>query len=317
MSRDMIQRLRCRDARGVTGRAIVWIDAEMVEANAGEAVEVIGDMTGGAVEARRHMIDGLAQGDVAIMAQRTVTAIDTKVVERGVRKLRRPVTDAAIRIGWQVIAQLTDCDHIVVAHFTIVNDTKVIKSTAGKGAECMTDAAVFACRQVIGRFAARGEPMAGGAIVNDAGMIKGKHSSKTLGVVAVATIRIGCRMIGRLANRVDAVVACMAVCAWLRHRIDHRVVKHTTEAEAHNAVADRTINLSRRMADRLTRRRGGVVTGIAALPYHIRTSVIRIGRQKARCRMTITAFRIGHDVAFVFACGHGAIVAAGAYPGDP
>ena len=95
------------------------------------------------------------------------------------------------------------------------------------------------------------------------------------------------------------------------------MVENTAHAEARNAMANRTVDPCCRMAHRLTRGVATVVAGVTAFSDDIRAGVIGEGRQKTQRRMTVAAFGVGHNVAFVLARSHGAVVTAGADIGDP
>ncbi len=51
-------------------------------------------------------------------------------------------------------ARLSSTDHIVVAGFTVINNTDMIKDASAKGARCVTDTAIFSCQQVVDWFTA-------------------------------------------------------------------------------------------------------------------------------------------------------------------
>lgn len=70
----------------------------------------------------------------------------------------------------------------------------MIVRARGKGAWGVTDAAVLCGRHVVARLAAGGDPMAGRAVVHDAGMIR-KRARKTVGVMTGSTVGVGRRVV--------------------------------------------------------------------------------------------------------------------------
>lgn len=78
---DMINAFRRRDACGVTGRTIVWVDACMVVGDTRKGGEVCGYVARRTIQVRRYMTQMLAKRNVTVMAQRAITGINTGVVE--------------------------------------------------------------------------------------------------------------------------------------------------------------------------------------------------------------------------------------------
>ena len=136
------------------------------------------------------MFDGLPSTDATIMTGRAIAAIYTRVVKRRISKVRDVMAYGAIRSGWHVINVLTNIDHIIVAGFTVISDTDMIKAAGGKSARGVTNTAVFSGRHVVEGFTTRINTMAGRAIVHDDRMID-ECTSETLGVMARATIGVG------------------------------------------------------------------------------------------------------------------------------
>lgn len=62
---------------------------------------------------------------------------------------------AAILSSGQVINQLTNGDHVVMARFAGSNDDSMIKGTTGKGANAMANTAIIVSRHVIDGFTSR------------------------------------------------------------------------------------------------------------------------------------------------------------------
>ena len=51
-------------------------------------------------------------------------------------------------------ARLSSTDYIVVAGFTVINNTYMIKDASAKGTRGVTDTAIFSCLQVVDWFTA-------------------------------------------------------------------------------------------------------------------------------------------------------------------
>ena len=141
------------------------------------------------------MFDRLSSTDATIMAGRAITEIDTHVVKRRISKVRDVMARGAIRSGWQMISEFTNTDRIVMARFTVINDTGMIIAASGKGARAVTNTTVLIGRHVVGRFTAGINTMAGRTIVHDVGMID-ECTSETISVMARSTIGCGCRVGG-------------------------------------------------------------------------------------------------------------------------
>ncbi len=137
LCRDMVGCLACRDTCVMAGRAVVGIDALVVEGDAGKAAEVAGRVTGRAIQSRRHMVQRLPNSDIAVMALRAIAGIDTRVAKRRRNKAGGGVTIGAILVigvGRYVIWQFADTDHIVVARRAVVGDAGVIIGARAEGA---------------------------------------------------------------------------------------------------------------------------------------------------------------------------------------
>ena len=50
--------------------------------------------------------------------------------------------------------RLSSTDHIVVAGFTVINNTDMIKDASSKGTCGVTDTTIFSCLHVVDRFTA-------------------------------------------------------------------------------------------------------------------------------------------------------------------
>ena len=91
-------------------------------------------------------------------------------------------------------AGLSSTDHIVVAGFTVINNTEMIEDTSAKGTRGVADTAIFSCLQVVQWFTARfpgnTSVTAGcGAIIYDSGMIK-HRPEKAAGCMTDTTILV-------------------------------------------------------------------------------------------------------------------------------
>ena len=95
------------------------------------------------------MFDRLPNTDPAIMAGCAVAAIYTRVIKRRISKVRGVMAYGAIRRGWHVINVLTNIDYIVMAGFTVINDTGMIIAAGGKGARAVTNTTIFSSRHVV------------------------------------------------------------------------------------------------------------------------------------------------------------------------
>ena len=80
----------------MAGRAVVLIDAQMIECDAGKTGRIVA-VAGGAIQGRRYVSDGLSDTDVAVMAQGAVGGIDEQVIARF--KPCSPASIAAV-VGW-------------------------------------------------------------------------------------------------------------------------------------------------------------------------------------------------------------------------
>ncbi len=118
----------------------------------------------------------------------------------------------AICSGWQVISEFTSTDRIVMARFTVINDTGMIKTASGKGPHAVANTTIFSGLQVVERFTAGINTMTGRAIVHDVAMID-ECTSETINVMARSTIGTGCR-VGRhrrcFSGRVNTIAIIVA-----------------------------------------------------------------------------------------------------------
>ena len=133
--------------------------------------------------------------DPSIVAGRAIAGIDTHMVKSRISKVRGVMARGAICSGWHVIDEFANTDYIVMAGFTVVNDTGMIVAASAEGARGVANTAIFDSRHVIERFTARTNTMAGSAIVHDVGMID-ECTSEAVGVMARAAIVRGSRMGG-------------------------------------------------------------------------------------------------------------------------
>ena len=133
------------------------------------------------------MCDRFSSTDATIMAGCAIAGIYTHVVKRRISKARCVMAHGAIRSGWQVINEFTNTDHIVVAGFTVIDDTGMIIGAGAKGARGVTNTTVFSGWHVVERFTARINTVAGRAIVHDVRMID-ECTSEAIRVMARSTI---------------------------------------------------------------------------------------------------------------------------------
>ncbi|MAF84187.1 MAG: hypothetical protein CL797_08805 [Chromatiales bacterium] len=115
LSRNVVHRLRSCDTRVMAGCTIVWIYPQVTEGYSCESREVSDNVTRRAIQGCRYVIGGFSETDFAVMAKRTIAGIDTHVIERRTCKVDGVMAHGAILGGRQVIEELTDADHIVVA----------------------------------------------------------------------------------------------------------------------------------------------------------------------------------------------------------
>lgn len=144
---------------------------------------------------RRYMFDRLSSTDVTIMAGRAIVEIDTHMIKRRISKVRDIMAGRAIRSGWQVIREFTNTDRIVMARFTVINNTGMIIAACSKGARAVANTTILNGRHVVERFTAGINAMAGRTIVCDRRMID-ECTSEAIYVMARPTIGRG-RRVGR------------------------------------------------------------------------------------------------------------------------
>ena len=77
----MIHDLGRRNTGGMAGRTVVIVYAQVVESDTRKGRVIEGVMTRRAVQDCRQVIQGLAKGNVTIMALRAIAGIDTRVIE--------------------------------------------------------------------------------------------------------------------------------------------------------------------------------------------------------------------------------------------
>ena len=141
------------------------------------------------------MCDRFSGTDATIMAGCAIAGIDTDVVKCRISKARCVMAHGAIRSGRHVINEFTNTDHIVVAGFTVIEDTGMIIRAGAKGARGVTNTTVFSGWHVVDRFTARINTVAGSAIVHDVSMID-ECTREAIRVVARFTIVRGIRVGG-------------------------------------------------------------------------------------------------------------------------
>ena len=149
-------------------------------------------------------------------------------------KVRDVMAHGAICCSWQVISEFTNTDRIVMARFTVINDTGMIIGAGGKGARAVTNTTILAGRHVVERFTARINTVAGRAIVSDSRMID-ECTSETFSVMARATIGRGRRVGGHrrcFSGRVNTIAIVVARFTWLYCWINQAVIENTTEANS-------------------------------------------------------------------------------------
>lgn len=301
----------------MAGRAVVLIDAQVIEGDAGKTGRIVA-VAGRAIQGRRHVIEGFSDTDVSVMAQGTVAGIDEQVIEGRIGKFGGGMAIGAIliaRIGRQVIHELADADHVVVTQRAVIHDARMIVGAAFEGAGGMAHRAIFEGWHVVQRRAACGNPMTRSAVVDDATMIE-NGAGESHGVMANAAIGVSGWVSEGLPERVDAVVVIVASRTRLRDRVDDGMVENAAEAEAGNGMAYTAVDGRSRMADRLPRNQPDAVARVAPIVDNVRPGVVGVGRQEAHGRMAGTALRFGDDMAFGLADRHAAIVAPGAGSGN-
>ena len=140
-----------------------------------------------AILLRWYMFGRLSGTDATIMAGRARVEIDTRVIKCCVSKVRNVMAGGAIRRGWQVIREFTGTDRIVMARFTVINDTGMIIAACSKGARAVANTTILNGRHVVQRFTAGINAMAGRTITCDRRMID-ECTSETIYVMARSTI---------------------------------------------------------------------------------------------------------------------------------
>ena len=122
---------------------------------------------------------------IAVMAGFTVVS-DARVNETLCRVERRSgnVAHITILLRWYMCARLSSTDHIVVAGFTVINNTDMIEDTSAKGTRGVAGTAILSCLHVVQWFTARfsgNTSVTAGccAIIYDTGMIKRRAEKAT------------------------------------------------------------------------------------------------------------------------------------------
>ena len=210
----MIDRLRCRDAGRVAGRAVVRINTEMIEGDTRKSRVIEGVMARRTVLGRRQMVQRFAERDIAVVAQRTVAGIDAGMVECCADKARGVVAIGAIlavRVGRNMIRELAHADYVVVASVTAACHAGVIVGSGRKSAGRMAVLAVLgANRHVLverrtqrdtGRIDSVMAVVATLRQHGRIGVVNGERRNETLGTVAGSTIRRGVLVYWRIRRR--------------------------------------------------------------------------------------------------------------------
>ena len=137
---------------------------------------------------RWYMFGRLSSTDATIMAGRAIAGIDTHVVKRRTSKVSEVImAHRAIRSGWQMINEFSNADRIVMAGFTVINNTGMIIAACSKGARAVANTTILNGRHVVERFTAGINAMAGCTIVCDRRMID-ECTSEAIYVMARPTI---------------------------------------------------------------------------------------------------------------------------------
>ena len=136
---------------------------------------------------RWYMFGRLSSTDATIMAGCAIVEIDPHVIKRRTSKVRDVMARGAVCSGWQVIREFTNTDRIIMARFTVINDTGMIIAACSKGARAVANTTILNGRHVVERFTAGINAMAGRTIVCDRRMID-ECTSETIYVMAGSTI---------------------------------------------------------------------------------------------------------------------------------
>ena len=195
----------------------------------------------------------------------------------------------------------------------------MIVDAGGKRTRAVADTTVLEGRHMVNRLAARSHAMAGGAIVDDAGVVD-ECVGEAVGVVAHAAVFDGNRMRGhrgRLAGCINAVVVVVARFTWLDGRIDDAVAEDTAKTEGRGTVAGAAVDERHRMAGRLAGR-GNTVAGITSVADDLRAGMVRVGARETFCRVTGATFGAGVRVGWGrrLAFRHRAVMTPRARPGN-
>lgn len=212
LGRDVICHLGSRDPRRMTGRAIVDVYTQVVEADTREARKVVCHVARRAVQNCRHVVDGLPDTNVTVVTQSAIVYIDTAVVEYRTRKGHGVVANRTIIRCRNVAAELTQSNHIVMACLAVIEYIKMVISAGGEITRRMTNAAIFVCRHMVRRFAARRHTVTRGAIIHDTGVIKDcvGEGYGTVARSAVSRRRHVSRHRGSLSGSTNTVVVVVA-----------------------------------------------------------------------------------------------------------
>lgn len=155
-----------------------------------------------------------ADADAAVVALGTVARIDALVSKRCWPEGRRIMAYNAFLGRRQMARWFTGGDKTVMAGCAVIDDADVIKVARCKCSRCMAGAAVLAGWHVIDRFTHRGNTVTGRTAIDDSAMIE-HGPGKTFRVVTNPAVLAGRNMGIAHTDRIDAVIAGMAVCTGL------------------------------------------------------------------------------------------------------
>ena len=115
LGRNVVNALGRRDSCAVAGRAIIRVYSQVAESDAPKTCEVVDIVTRRAIQRRGHVIRRFPDTDSGVMAGAAIVYIDAHVIERRAGEVDGVMADGAIRRRRQVVDELADADHIVMA----------------------------------------------------------------------------------------------------------------------------------------------------------------------------------------------------------
>ena len=231
------------DRRGAVAGCAIVHDAGVIEHRADERIGVV---THAAVLKGRHVKRGFSRGKTGTVTGRAVIH-DSRVIEGGRKKSGGLVAIRAVPVGRYVIRRrdFSPRRNTVMAHRAIADDALVIVFCTGKRRGVMTLGTVLARRHGNmgqGQTGRRRAIVAGGTVVNNAGVVEHRGHKGAAGHVTDAAILAGdyVRGIGLciLAGRTDPVVA--GVTPFTHHLgagVIHKRVEEIRRVMAHRTVA--------------------------------------------------------------------------------